>query len=71
MALANIAVSITHASPNGRYSLTTKSSPDPTSYATVATDIATLVSDGASPTQGHVNTLIQHIERDFIGRFPA
>lgn len=26
-------------------------------YTTVAADIATLVADGASPTQGHVNTL--------------
>lgn len=28
-----------------------------TGYAAVATDIATLVSDGASPTQAHVTTL--------------
>lgn len=27
------------------------------STATVAADVATLVADGASPTQGHVNTL--------------
>src|SRR5689334_15299312 len=105
MALASVAYSIVHAVQDGRYSLAPKSSPDPSSYGTVATDIATLVSDGASPTQGHVNTLntdwtaykasidaisadctlfydpskvqnrgqalalIQHIERDFLGRF--
>lgn len=28
-----------------------------TGYAAVATDVATLVSDGASPTQAHVTTL--------------
>lgn len=61
--MANVALTVTlnQALPGGGYSVTNGALANPVgsppSTATVAADIATLVADGASPTQGHVNTL--------------
>lgn len=56
MALAAVNITIGQSLGGGRYSSSLKggSAPD---FATVTTNVATLVSDGATPTQGHVNTL--------------
>lgn len=61
--MANVALTVTilHAVPNGGYSIGNGSIADPNATApattTVAADVATLVADGASPTQAHVTTL--------------
>lgn len=61
--MSNIALTVTvgQSIGNGGYSITNGvlANPNgtPPSTATVAADIATLVADGASPTQGHVTTL--------------
>lgn len=56
MALAAVNLTIGQSLGDGRYGVTAKgaSAPD---FATVTADIATLVADGASPTQAHVTTL--------------
>ena len=61
--MSNVVITVTlnHGLPNGHYSTTVGTIADPNGTApattTVNTDVATLVADGASPTQGHVNTL--------------
>lgn len=61
--MSNVAITVTlnHAIPDGQFSTSNGTLADPNGTApsttTVAADIATLVADGASPTQGHVNTL--------------
>lgn len=57
-----IGFSIGTAHTNGDIPVSTAPGRDPNGvtapdYTSVAADIATLVADGASPTQGHVNTL--------------
>jgi hypothetical protein len=54
--MANVVITVTldHAKPDGHYSLSSGSAPD---SVTVAANVATLVADGASPTQAHVTTL--------------
>lgn len=56
MALAAVNVTIGQSLGGGAYSSSVKggSAPD---FATVTTDVATLVADGASPTQAHVTSL--------------
>jgi hypothetical protein len=54
MANAVITASLNQALPDGGFSASTSSTTD---GATVAANIATLVADGASPTQAHVTTL--------------
>jgi hypothetical protein len=61
--MSNVAITVTlnQALPGGQYSVSSGTLADPNGTApattTVAANIATLVADGASPTQGHVNTL--------------
>lgn len=61
--MSNVAVTVTlnQALPGGQYSTTNGTLADPNGTApattTVAANIATLVADGASPTQAHVTTL--------------
>ena len=62
MALAAFAVKINQSLGDGKYDVAGSGLSDPSASAapasaTVAANIATLVTDGASPTQGHVNTL--------------
>jgi hypothetical protein len=61
MANRSVTITVKHAIPNGGYSLGHGSVADPNGtapdYTTVAANIATLVADGASPTQAHVTTL--------------
>lgn len=61
MANSGITVTIRHALPDGNFNVTDGSVADPNSAApsttTVAADVATLVADGATPTQAHVTTL--------------
>jgi hypothetical protein len=59
MARKSVNVKLGQSLGNGRWSSSVKSSDVPSfpSTATVAADVATLVSDGATPTQGHVTTL--------------
>lgn len=62
MALAAFTATINQSLGDGRYSVDAAPLTDPSgtaapSTATVAADIATLVADGATPTQAHVNTL--------------
>lgn len=56
MALAAVNITIGQSLGSGRYVATPKggSAPD---FATVTTNVATLVADAASPTQAHVTTL--------------
>ena len=54
MANAVITATLNQAIPGGGYSAETSSTTD---GSTVAANIATLVADGASPTQAHVTTL--------------
>lgn len=60
MANRVITVTLNQSIPGG-YSISTGTLADPNgtppSTATVAADVATLVADGASPTQAHVTTL--------------
>lgn len=56
MALAAVKLTVLQSLGNGAYSVTTKGGSVP-NIAAVVTDTATLVADGASPTQGHVTTL--------------
>lgn len=61
--MSNIALTVTvkQALDGGRYSISNGAlanpNASPPSTATVAADIATLVADGALPTQAHVTTL--------------
>lgn len=62
MALAAFTATLNQSLGDGRYNVQAGSLSDPSATAapataTVAADVATLVADGASPTQGHVNTL--------------
>lgn len=59
MALAAVNVTIGQSLGGGAYSSSVKGGSIPVFAATtsVAADVATLVADGASPTQAHVNTL--------------
>jgi hypothetical protein len=54
MANVVITASLNQAIPGGGYSVSTGTAPD---SVTVAANVATLVADGASPTQAHVTTL--------------
>ena len=56
MANAVLKVTVGHAVPDGRYS-STVGRLGGADYTTVAANIATLVADGATPTQAHVTTL--------------
>jgi hypothetical protein len=56
MALAAVNITIGQALGSGRYSSSVKGGSVP-DIATVTTNVATLVADGASPTQAHVTTL--------------
>jgi len=57
MALAAVKITVGQAlGDGGEYAVTVKGAAVP-DIATVVTNKTTLVSDGASPTQGHVNTL--------------
>jgi len=61
--MANVVITATlnHALPDGRFNVSTGALADPNGTApattTVAANVATLVADGASPTQAHVTTL--------------
>jgi hypothetical protein len=57
MAYAGISVTLGQSLPGGRFSTTHGAASDVTAYSSVASAIATLVADGASPTQAHVTTL--------------
>lgn len=62
MSLAAFTATLNQSLGAGSYSVDAKGLSDPSATAapattTVAANIATLVADGASPTQGHVNTL--------------
>jgi len=56
MALAAVNITIGQSLGGGAYSSTIKRGSAP-NFTSVTADVATLVADGASPTQGHVNTL--------------
>lgn len=56
MALAAIKVTIGQSLGGGQYNASIGAGTVP-DFATVTADVATLVADGATPTQGHVNTL--------------
>jgi len=56
MALAAVNITLGQSLGDGRYSVAVKGGSVP-DFATVTTDVATLVADGVSPTQAHVNTL--------------
>lgn len=56
MALAAVKITVGQSLGGGGYSLSIKGGSAP-NISAVVSDTATLVSDGASPTQGHVNTL--------------
>lgn len=56
MANAVLKGTVGQALPNGKYS-TSVGRLGGADYTTVAANIATLVADGATPTQGHVTTL--------------
>lgn len=56
MALAAVNITIGTAFANGSYGPSVKGGAAP-SFAAVTADVATLVADGASPTQAHVTTL--------------
>jgi len=61
MANRVITVTLNQSLPGGAYSITAGTLADPNGTApsttTVAANVATLVADGASPTQAHVTTL--------------
>jgi hypothetical protein len=57
MAYNGISVTLGQSLPGGRYSTTSNAASDVTAYTSVASAIATLVGDGASPTQAHVTAL--------------
>lgn len=56
MALAAVNIAVGQSLGDGRHATTPKGASAP-SVATVVANTATLVADGASPTQAHVNTL--------------
>ena len=56
MALASVQITVGQSLGNGQFSTTIKGAAVPP-LSTVVANKDTLVSDGASPTQGHVNTL--------------
>ncbi len=56
MALAAVNITVGQSLGDGRYSSVTKGGSIP-NFASVTADVATLVADGASPTQAHVTTL--------------
>jgi len=56
MALAAVNITVGQSLGGGAYSSSVKGGSIP-NFATVTADVATLVADGASPTQAHVTTL--------------
>lgn len=57
MAKRSLNTTIGQALGGGKYNSVNKGGGSSADYSTVTADIAVLVADGASPTQGHVNTL--------------